>query len=148
VARASLHHVADLDIVLDRAVAALVPAGTLLVLEWAWERFDEPTARWCFDRLAPPGRAIQPSWLREQRDRWTASGQPWPDYFAAWAKGEKLQPGREIVRALDERFHARLRADAPYFVSDLHDVTELTERAAIDAGQIRATGIHYVGSPL
>ena len=47
VASLSLHHVADLDEVLDRLGALLVPGGTLVVVEWAWEGFDEPTARWC-----------------------------------------------------------------------------------------------------
>jgi SAM-dependent methyltransferase len=41
VASLSLHHVADLDAALDRLKDLLVPAG---VVEWAWERFDEPTA--------------------------------------------------------------------------------------------------------
>src|SRR5215216_1049885 len=51
VASTSLHHVADLDEVLDRLEALLVPGGVLVVVEWAWERFDEATARWCFARL-------------------------------------------------------------------------------------------------
>ena len=55
VASLSLHHVADLDEVLDRLAALLVPGGALVVVEWAWEQFDEATARWCFARLAPPG---------------------------------------------------------------------------------------------
>ena len=52
----SLHHVADLGDVLDGVGAALAPDGALVVVEWAWERFDEATARWCFARLAPPDR--------------------------------------------------------------------------------------------
>ena len=44
VASLSLHHVADLDLALDRLAALLVPGGVLVVVEWAWERFDE--ARW------------------------------------------------------------------------------------------------------
>jgi SAM-dependent methyltransferase len=146
VACTSLHHVADLDLVLDRAAAALVPAGTLVVVEWAWERFDEPTALWCFDHLAPPDPATGPGWLHEKRDRWTASERPWSDFHAAWAEQEGLHAGSEILRALDERFETRLRADAPYFFADLADVTEPAERAEIAAGRIRATGIRYVGA--
>jgi len=52
VASLSLHHVADLDAVMDRLGALLVPGGALVVVEWAWEQFDEATARWCFARLA------------------------------------------------------------------------------------------------
>jgi SAM-dependent methyltransferase len=47
VASLSLHHVADLEAVLERLAARLVPGGVLVVVEWAWERFDEATARWC-----------------------------------------------------------------------------------------------------
>ena len=54
VACTSLHHVADLGAVLDLIDAALVPGGLLVVVEWARERFDEATARWCFDRLPRP----------------------------------------------------------------------------------------------
>ena len=45
VASLSLHHVADLDEALDRLQALLVPSGVLVVVEWAWEQFDEATAR-------------------------------------------------------------------------------------------------------
>jgi len=58
VASTSLHHVADLDEVLDRVKTTLVADG-VLVVEWAWERFDEATARWCFARLAPPASAAR-----------------------------------------------------------------------------------------
>jgi hypothetical protein len=33
----------------------------------------------------------------------------------------------------------------PYFFGDLADMTEADEQAAIDARQIQATGIRYVG---
>src|SRR5690348_10904571 len=49
VACTSLHHVTGLGDVLDRIGAALVPGGPLVIVEWASERFDEATARWCFD---------------------------------------------------------------------------------------------------
>jgi hypothetical protein len=55
VACTSLHHVADLTEVTDRLAEALAPGGLLVVVEWARERFDETTARWCFDRLPQPG---------------------------------------------------------------------------------------------
>jgi SAM-dependent methyltransferase len=53
VACTSLHHVADLDQVLDLIHDTLTPGGVLVVVEWARERFDETTARWCFARLSP-----------------------------------------------------------------------------------------------
>jgi hypothetical protein len=43
------------------------------------------------------------------------------------------------------RFDRRLRTYGPYFLADLLDASEADERAAIDAGQIQATGIWYAG---
>jgi SAM-dependent methyltransferase len=63
VACTSLHHVADLGEVLDAVRLTLGSGGTLVVVEWASERFDLPTARWCFDRLAEPGPDEEPDWL-------------------------------------------------------------------------------------
>jgi SAM-dependent methyltransferase len=99
VASTSLHHVADLDEVLDRLAALLVPGGVLVVVEWAWERFDEATAYWCFARLAPPPPGEEPGWLHRHQERWAVSGQPWDGYLRAWATEEGLHPGKVIVRA-------------------------------------------------
>jgi SAM-dependent methyltransferase len=57
VASTSLHHVRDLDEVLDRINASLTPGGTVVVIEWAHERFDDATAAWCFDRLSAEDKA-------------------------------------------------------------------------------------------
>jgi SAM-dependent methyltransferase len=54
VASLSLHHVAELDGALDQLQTLLAPGGVLVVVEWAWERFDEATAQWSFARLASP----------------------------------------------------------------------------------------------
>jgi hypothetical protein len=97
VASLSLHHVADLGKVLDRLDALLVPGG-VLVVEWAWEWFDEATARWCFARLKPPAPGAEPGWLHKHQERWMASGQPWDDYCRTWAEQEGLHPGEEIVQ--------------------------------------------------
>lgn len=74
VACRALHHAADLDVLLDAVRDALVPGGTVVVVEWARERFDEPTARWCFARLSPPPVDTEPGWLHRHRDRWLSSG--------------------------------------------------------------------------
>jgi SAM-dependent methyltransferase len=146
VASTSLHHVADLDEVLDRLAALLVPGGVLVVVEWAWERFDEATARWCFARLAAPAPGDEPGWLHRHQERWLASGQPWDDYCRVWATGERLHPGEVIVRGLDARFHRQLHVEAPYFFADLADTSEAEEQAAIDAGRIQAGGIRYAAT--
>jgi SAM-dependent methyltransferase len=146
VASTSLHHVADLDEVLDRLAGLLVPGGVLVVAEWAWERFDEPTARWCFARLVPPGGGDEPTWLHRHQERWAASGQPWDAYCRAWAKEEGLHPGEAILRGLDARFSRRFSTEGPYFFADLAATSEAEEQAAIDAGKIQAGGIRYAAT--
>jgi SAM-dependent methyltransferase len=142
VACTSLHHVGDLDHVLDRAAAALAPGGMLIVVEWAYEKFDETTAQWCFDRLPEGG---EPGWLHTHREQWLASGQPWHAYLDAWARRERLHSGHAIVQALQARFHTRLLTEAPYFFPDLYPTSETHERAAVHRGEIQATGIRYIG---
>jgi SAM-dependent methyltransferase len=146
VASLSLHHVAKLDVALDRLQDLLVPAGVLVVLEWAWERFDETTARWCFARLAPPAPGVEPGWLHKHQQRWSASGQSWDGYLRDWATKEGLHPGEQILRGLDMRFTREHAADAPYLFADLADTGETEEQAAIDAGQIQPVGIRYAAT--
>jgi SAM-dependent methyltransferase len=143
VACTSLHHVGDLGHVLDHAAAALAPGGVLIVVEWAYEKFDEATARWCFGRL--PGSGEQ-SWLHSHRDLWLRSDQPWHTCLDAWARRERLHSGHAIAQALMARFHTRVLTQAPYFFPDLHLTSETDEQAAADSGEIRATGIRYVAT--
>lgn len=143
VACTSLHHVNDLNEVLDRAAAALTPGGMLIVVEWAYERFDEATAHWSFDRLPDSGER---GWLHSHREQWLASEQPWHAYLEDWAGREGLHRGEAISQAIEARFNTRLLTHAPYFFPDLHPVSEADERAAADAGAIRATGIHHVAT--
>src|SRR5436190_24376600 len=51
IASTSLHHVADPAQVIDRMTGTLIGGGAVVVVEWAWEKFDEQTAEWCFKRL-------------------------------------------------------------------------------------------------
>ena len=146
VASLSLHHVAALDEVLDRVKDLLVPGGVLVVVEWAWERFDEATARWCSARLAPPAPGVEPGWLHRHQGRWAPSGQPWDDYLRGWASEEGLHPGEKIIGGLDARFTRRFRTEGPYFFPDLTDTSEAEEKAAIDDGLIQAGGIRYAAT--
>jgi SAM-dependent methyltransferase len=141
VACTSLHHVADLDTVIDLIAQRLQPRGVLVVVEWTRERFDEATARWCFARLTDD----DPGWLHRHRDDWLASGQPWEVYLAGWAATEGMHTGQDILRALATRFDTHLLARGPYFFADLDRVTAADEQAAIDTGHIKANGIRYVG---
>ena len=143
VASLSLHHVAELDEVLDRLQDLVAPGGVLVVVEWAWERFDEATAGWCFARLAPPPPGEEPGWLHRHQERWAASGQPWEGYLRAWATEEGLHPGEAIVRGLDARFDRRRYAEGPYLFAALANTSEVEEQAAIDTGLNQAGGIRY-----
>jgi SAM-dependent methyltransferase len=144
VASTSLHHVADPTEVLDRIATTLVGGGTLVVVEWAWDEFDEATADWCFERLGPDEEA---GWLHRRRDEWVASGQSWSAYVRAWAEGVRLHSASTLLRLLDERFQRVHLTKGPYFFADLVRATEEDERAAIEAGRIRATRVDYVGTP-
>ena len=146
VACTSLHHVGDLGHVVDRIATTLVPGGTLVVVEWAWERFDETSAQWCFARLASPAPGAEPGWLHRHQERWEASGQPWDGYLRAWAEQEGLHPGGEILRGLDARFSRQFHAEGPYLFADLAATSEAEEQAAIEAGLIQAGGIRYAAT--
>jgi SAM-dependent methyltransferase len=140
VASLSLHHVTDL------LKDLLVADGVLVVVEWAWERFDEATARWCFARLVPPAPGAAPGWLHKHQERWAASGQPWDGYLRAWATAERLHPGEDIVRGLDARFDRQFYVEAPYLFAELATTSQAEEQAAIDAGLIQAGGIRYAAT--
>jgi SAM-dependent methyltransferase len=141
VASTSLHHVSDLDTVVELITQRLDRGGVLVVVEWAWERFDDATARWCFDRLAHD----EPGWLHRRRDEWLTSGQSWHSYLERWARAEAMHTGEDILRSLATHFDTRLLSDGPYFFPDLDGISAADEQAAIDAGRIQANGIRYVG---
>ena len=146
VACTSLHHVGDLTEVLKRVESLLRDRGAFVVIEWAWERFDEATARWCFARLPPDDSDEEDGWLRRHRDSWLASGLTWDDHVQAWAKGEGLHTGGRIAGELQERFDpTELVTFGPFAFGDLPPGAEADERLAIERGEITATGIEFVG---
>jgi len=75
-----------------------------------------------------------------------ASGQPWSLYLRDWAQTEQLHAAETLLRRLDERFAREHLAHGAYFFPDLAQTSEEDERAAIEAAQIRATRVDYVGS--
>ena len=145
VASTSLHHVAGLDLVLDRMAAVLATSGVAVVIEWASEAFDEATSRWCFARLPAADPGDEPGWLERHRAQWAASGLSWDAYIGGWLAEEGLHPGLAVTVALGERFARRSCEYGPFYFADLAGTTEADEQAAIDGRQIRAGGIRYAG---
>jgi SAM-dependent methyltransferase len=144
IASLSLHHVADPGAVLDRICGVLVAGGTLVVLEWAREHFDEATAQWCFSRL-PTDDAEQEGALRLRRAEWAQSGLSWDRFCHEWAQVHGIPPAATIRRELDTRFTRTHESWGPYYFPELAATDEADEQAAIDAGQIHACCLRYVG---
>jgi SAM-dependent methyltransferase len=154
VAILSLHHLEDLGRALDKVVDSLRHGGTLVVVEFAWDRIDEATAEWALGRLsAAPPSGEHSSWL-ERCCRGRARGDEGGGHdhenhtgahFAGWAEQGLHDSGR--MRAeLERRFVEDRFEWVPYLYPDLDETTsEADERAAIDAGAINATGFRYVG---
>ena len=138
----ALHHLADLDAAFEGVDRMLTHDAVLVIVEWAWERIDEATARWLFARV--PAEANS-DWAGERRDDWRASGLPWPEYRDRWAHEHGVHSWRSVESALANRFDTVLREDAPSLFGDVAEISEETERAAIAAGEISTTGIHWVG---
>jgi SAM-dependent methyltransferase len=139
IACTSLHHVGDPGEVVAKMAGALATPGVVIIVEWDWERVDEATARWCFERAEPD------SWLRRRQDGWRTSGQSWERYLRAWAGEHGIHSAGQLLRYLDGRFQRVVCDRGPYFFADLTDTTEADELEAIDSGVIRATRIDYVG---
>lgn len=142
VASVSLHHVADPRGVISRAASLLAGGGTIVVIEWSSEDFDEPTARWCFQRLRPDPDA---GWLHRLRDEWVASERPWDAFRREWVEKENLHAASALLGLLDQSFDRQHVSRGAYFFPDLAETGEDDELAAIEAGRIRATRIDYVG---
>ena len=146
VASASLHHVHDLPAVLKRVESMLRDHGAVVVIEWAWERFDEATARWCFARLPPDDPDEEEGWLRRHRDNWLASGQTWDAHLQAWAVEEGLHTGGRIADELQVRFEPTVPVTfGPFTFGGLPPGAEADERRAIERGEITATRIEFAG---
>jgi SAM-dependent methyltransferase len=143
VASRSLHHVADLDDVADRMVGMLAPGGTVVVIEWAWEQFDEATAQWCFEHLPPADD--DPNWLHRRREAWLESRKPWQAYLTDWAADDGLHTGEAVLAALQDRLRTTVADRGAFYFPGLDAVTEEDELAAVAAGRIQANGIRFVG---
>jgi SAM-dependent methyltransferase len=155
VASLSLHHVEDLGVALSNIANLLRPGGSLVVVEFAWDRIDEATAEWAFELLPTASPLEKPSWLERCCREWALGSEggahDYEDHaqavFAGWAGEERLHDSRQVRAELGHRFVERLFEWVPYLYPDLgDDVSEANESAAIEAGTINATGFRYVGT--
>ncbi len=144
IASTSLHHVDDPGTVLDRVADVLVPGGTLVVVEWVSEDFDEAAARWCFrHRLRDPGEPG--AWLAGLHAEWAASALSWDGFLRGWLEHHGLHSAATIRQALEARFLTTHESSGPYYFPDLLDADVLAEQAAIDAGQVKPGCLRYAG---
>ena len=128
--------------------------GALVVVEFAWDQFDEATARWALERLPDvSSSSVDPSWLKRCCQEWADGSRgevqlPAKAYFfAGWASEEGLHGSRRMLSELQRRFVGQLFAWVPYLYPNLDvDISEADESAAIEAGAINATGFLYVGT--
>ena len=138
VASVSLHHVDDLELALDKVAGLLLPAGILVLEEFAKERLAGPTAGWYYHQrraAAAVGRSESAvahdfeTWQRELTDNLA-----------------DVHPFADVRRSLEGRFVERHFAWTPYLYSYLlDDALEPVERELIESGEIAATGVRYVG---
>jgi ubiquinone/menaquinone biosynthesis C-methylase UbiE len=115
IASFSLHHVADLDAVLDKVVGLLAPEAVLIVDEFGWDLLDGATAA----RYGIDGR----EWDKEHDD---------------------LSRFEHLRAALERRLIESHFSWEPYFSRHL-DADAEEERELIAAGKIVPLGFRYVG---
>jgi SAM-dependent methyltransferase len=152
VASLSLHHVEDLGVAVGNIANLLRMGGSLVVVEFAWDRIDEATAEWALERLPVASLSEKHSWLGRRCQEW-ARGGPGGEraraesYFAEWAGEEGFHNSRRIRDKLGSRFVERFFEWVSYLYPDLgEDTVEADESAAIEARTINATGFRYVGA--
>ena len=104
-----LHHVEDIGGALDKIVSLLRAGGILVVVEFAWDRFDEATVEWALERLPAASSSEKPSWLRRCCWEWARGDQggtraPEEAHFPRWAHEEGFHSSRQIHGELGCRF--------------------------------------------
>jgi SAM-dependent methyltransferase len=131
VASRALHHIPDLAGALSKLHRLLVPGGRLIVIEHAFDRLDEPTARWYLEkrRATDPGA---PDSLQECLAEWETDHAGLHGYTA-------------MRRELDRRFTQCWFAWTPSLYLELGKALEGEELSLIEAGSIQATGFEYAG---
>jgi SAM-dependent methyltransferase len=138
IAVVSLHHVADLALAVERLADAIAPGGLLLVDEFDREQLDPPTTAW---------------WWRQRQALAAAGVGPEPDHghahdhhAATLADLADIYTWETVRAALATRFAERSVERVEYLYRyETHLALQPLERAMIELGAIRATGVRYVG---
>jgi SAM-dependent methyltransferase len=119
VASRSLHHLHDLERALDNLASMLLPAGRLVLFEFAVEHADAAARRWLDERgLTPP--------IDDEH------------------RAEVLELAT-LRRELERRFAELFAEPAPYLALEAaRPELEAEERAAIEDGSLRAAGMRLV----
>lgn len=148
VAALSLHHIADLDAAVSKIADLVVSGGTIVVVEFASDRFDDATAAWALKRLLP---GSEDGWLARRRNEWNVQGDEdvdsgFAEYLRRWAASNGFHSSAVMLEVCRSHF-GELQFEAwPYLYPELEGVTREQEIAEIEAGRIQATGFSFVGS--
>jgi SAM-dependent methyltransferase len=138
IAVVSLHHVADVALSVERLADSIVPGGLLLVDEFDRERLDPPTTAWWWRQR----QALAAAGVGPEPEQTTAEGH----HAAALAAVADNLTWETISTALATRFEERSVERVEYLYRyATHPAVAPLERAMIDLGAIRATGVRYVG---
>jgi SAM-dependent methyltransferase len=153
VAILSLHHLEDIGGALDKISGLLCAGGTLVVVEFAWDRMDEKTVEWALARLPGASASGKHSWLERCCRGRAHNGADEVGHLhaeahaAGWTSEEGLHCSERIREEIGRRFVERSFSWWPYLYPDLDDDTsEADELAAIETGEINATSFCYVGT--
>lgn len=149
VAVLSLHHIGDLDAAVTKITQLLNDRGSLITVEFAWDRFDEATAAWCLHHLTDA--QDNEGWLNHRCAEWREAGSRGPavsfaDHMQEWGTAEGLHPSDALLAALRAHLDEVSFAWTPYLYPNLQDTNEDEEAALIEAGSIEATGFRFVGA--
>jgi SAM-dependent methyltransferase len=138
IAVVSLHHVADLALAVERLAEAIVPGGLLLVDEFDREQLDPPTTAWLRHQrqaLAAAGVGAEPEHAHEHEH-----------HAATLHDLAEIYAWDTVSAALATRFEERSVERVEYLYRyETHLALQPLERAMIELGAIKATGVRYVG---
>ncbi len=151
----TLHHLASLSNAVKRVRLLLKPGGRFLVVDYAWEEADEPTATWLYDHL---GAFVSAGVAKA---RWGLPG-PGDSPRMFWRhlhdgrSGEREQSGRSTIRAVRSQFRSVGIERTPYLFATVSGQVSGARRAAvsryllelevrqIQKGALRPLGIQLV----